>query len=648
MAKEKHSPRVYRSLAWRIAALTLALWILAMGLLTWCVACDMRKQVEHILNARLYPNQFNQIQDADPPGTLETQMIQYLGLAYYVFSPDSILPVYDSYLAASLSSDDWLWGKWDLQYGIDPAVIFYDGTGEPLIRTGDYLTFTYGTEESWQSQDLSSTALGYVALEDIPGGPEAFDNLLTNSPSGSMGTSLFLYALRLTGYFEGNEFHPTSIARPEQTYSALGPVTSTEQVAARDAKGMMDWKEILSASAPEDQPLVTIYTWDIGGYNCTQHSLRVGGTQYDTLADYLHDCLSGQTSAPQDSLISSVLVRRLPLEDGEHQIAVAIRCKPLQYACLRLVWVYLISLAVVGSILILLLRGIQQHYAQPLETMALASSTGKTVLPCAKLQEVRALEEHHSQTHQALAENRSELNRLQTALDYARDAEEKRKQLISNITHELKTPLAIIHSYAECLQEDISGEKQLRYLATIQEETERMDVTVGQMLDLSRLEAGKIRLASDTFSLPELTRSIADKLQPLFDKRGLQVHYDFIQEFTMTADEGRIAQVIMNLLSNAQKYASSGGDIRIRISSVAGNASLYIENTAPHLSDDALGKVWDSFYRADASRSTPGTGLGLSLVKSIVSLHGGTCTVRNIRMPDNSQGVEFGFSIPMK
>ena len=219
---------------------------------------------------------------------------------------------------------------------------------------------------------------------------------------------------------------------------------------------------------------------------------------------------------------------------------------------------------------------------------------------------------------------------------------------MSNITHELKTPLAVIHSYAEYLQEELSDPQQEKHLRTILEETEKMDAMVLQMLDLSRLEAGKVRLSTDRFSLTELTKAVAERMQPLFDARGLQVIFSIAENFTVTADEARMGQVITNLLSNAQKYTAAGGDICVRIYLRGSKACFRIKNTAEHLSQEALEKVWDSFYRMDTSRSTAGTGLGLSLVKSIVLLHSGTCYVKNITMENGAPGVDFGFDLPVK
>jgi signal transduction histidine kinase len=253
-------------------------------------------------------------------------------------------------------------------------------------------------------------------------------------------------------------------------------------------------------------------------------------------------------------------------------------------------------------------------------------------------------------SRQALADSHAELQQTKSALHYAEYAEEKRRQLISNITHELKTPLAVIHSYVEGLQSDIAEEKKEHYLAVIQDETQRMDAMVLQMLDLSRLEAGKVHLSMEPFSLLQLTQTVAQRFEPLLTAKTLTLTYGNTQDFQVTADESRIEQVITNLMTNAIKYTDEGGQIRIHITLHQRKALFSIENTAVPLSATALDKVWDSFYRADPARTEPGTGLGLTLVKQIIELHGGTCQVQNVTYKAENtveNRVQFSFTLPI-
>ena len=212
--------------------------------------------------------------------------------------------------------------------------------------------------------------------------------------------------------------------------------------------------------------------------------------------------------------------------------------------------------------------------------------------------------------------------------------------MTSNIAHELKTPLAVIHSYAEGLREHVAEEKREKYLDVILSEAERTDAMVLEMLDLSRLEAGRVKLAREDFSLAALTRAVFEKLEMAARAKKLRIDFDLPGDFTVTADEGRMAQVIENFASNAVKYTPEGGRVQVTLRRSGGKTVFTIKNDSAPLSDEALSKVWDTFYRADGARSGGGTGLGLAIAKSIVELHGGTCAAYN-----TATGVAFRFAI---
>ena len=148
-----------------------------------------------------------------------------------------------------------------------------------------------------------------------------------------------------------------------------------------------------------------------------------------------------------------------------------------------------------------------------------------------------------------------------------------------------------------------------------------------EMLDLSRLEAGKVKLSRDDFSLIALTKSIFEKLEMVVQAKELQVEFSFPKEFIITADEGRIAQVIENFATNAIKYSPAHGRIQVQIGISRRGTTFRIENDCEPLSEEAFSKVWDTFYRTDEARSGGGTGLGLAIAKNIIELHGGKCSV---------------------
>jgi len=656
---EKKRPKTYRFLARRITALTLALWFFAMSLLTWAVARDMYRQVE--AGATEYAYQYRIRRDSNDfpelPGAMESVIISELGFPYYAIHLRQLLPIVLPQTPHNgMSSDHWCWGKWDLVYGFEPAVLYADHNDGSILTSGNYLDFSYTTNESWSAGNTDALGMAYINLNTLEGGLEALGPLLTDFPGGSIGISYYTTLARLNGYFEENEFHPITIDRAN-CYTDWGEdIRDLNKLNLRDKENEIEWTNIFTLENAPSRPTQTIYAWEFSGILSDYDPVTVHGVTYNSLPQLLEVQYNDRETFYQkeNNLLEAVFIRqRYNAEDsyGTFDFLLAVRCWPLGYSLLRLIPTYLVSFALIFIALRLILRKIRIVVTEPLAYLAGAVEIGTHIYPSAASDELYRLETYVADTHQKQAEVHNELQQLRTALDFARHAEENRRQLISNITHELKTPLAVIHSYAEGLQAGIAADKQERYLSVILDETERMDDMVLQMLDLSRLEAGKVRLAADQFSLPALTRSVTEKFAPMLEAKKLTLSYGLTEDFTLIADESRIRQVITNLLSNALKYTPSGGRIVMNIYVQNHSARFSIINTADPLPSEALTKIWDSFYRVDNSRTEKGTGLGLTLVKSIIELHQGSCYVRNtmdktVDPPQNA--VEFGFSIPLR
>ena len=659
--KKKNStpkrPKTYPFLARRIIALGLSLWFMAMALLTWAVAEDMYHQVE--AGATEYAYQYRIRRDSEKlpelPGAMETTMIGDLGFPYYAIGIQELLPiVLPQTPFGGMSSDHWYWGKWDLVYGFEPAVLYADHDDGSVFTSGNYLNFSYTTNEKWKSGSTEAIGMAYMNLDTLEGGLDALGNLLPDFPGGSIGTSFYTTLARLEGYFEGNEFHPVTVDRANSFTQWGEDIRDLDKLNLRDNENKVEWTNLFTLESKTAVSTETIYAWELGGILSSYSPVTVNGVTYPGLPQLLEAQHKDPETLYQkeNNLLESVFIRRrYHTEDsyGTFDFLLAVRCWPLGYALLRLIPTYLVSLALILIALRLILRKIRIAVTDPLAYLADALEIGSHLYPCSPNDEICRMEACVEHIRQKEAETRNELTQLETALSYARDAEENRRQLISNITHELKTPLAIIHSYAEGLQAGIAADRQEQYTSVILEETERMDTLVLQMLDLSRLEAGKVRLSADHVHLTDLTKSIADTFAPLLAEKELTLTYGLTEDLVLIADESRLRQVITNLLSNACKYTPTGGNIVINIYRQNHCGVFSIINTADHLSGEALSKVWDSFYRADPSRTEPGTGLGLTLVKQIIELHQGDCYVKNTldkRVEPHRQAVEFGFRIP--
>lgn len=234
---------------------------------------------------------------------------------------------------------------------------------------------------------------------------------------------------------------------------------------------------------------------------------------------------------------------------------------------------------------------------------------------------------------------------LQEDIEEKKKSEELRKELIANISHELKTPLGIVKGFAEGLQDGIAGDKKDRYLALIVHETDRMNDLIMDMLELSKFEAKAVRLQPGTLALVSLIRKAADSFSRQMESKQLvlEVNSHGEGEWFVHADPRRIEQVVLNLLSNAIRHAMENSIIGIEISRTApGQITTVIENSGSPIAEEDLTRLWDHFYRAERSRDrkSGGTGLGLAIVKHIMELHAGGFGVNN-----TERGVAFYFNL---
>lgn len=239
------------------------------------------------------------------------------------------------------------------------------------------------------------------------------------------------------------------------------------------------------------------------------------------------------------------------------------------------------------------------------------------------------------------------LNIIATVRDitHFREAEELKSVFISVISHELKTPVALIKGYVGTLRrDDVSWEREIVQdsLEVIEEEADRLTELIENLLDASRLQAGGLSLNLCDLSIPTFTGQIVERFQTQSDKHTIVV--DFPEEFPIVlADEGRLGQVLTNLLSNAIKYSPEGGEIRINGQVRAEQVIICVRDQGPGIAPGDIPHIFDRFYRADsASRTTKGAGLGLFLTRAIIEAHSGRIWVD----PRPGDGARICFSFP--
>lgn len=224
----------------------------------------------------------------------------------------------------------------------------------------------------------------------------------------------------------------------------------------------------------------------------------------------------------------------------------------------------------------------------------------------------------------------SEINHLSRTLNVASTELEKtvtlQKDLMANVSHDLRTPLTMIKSYAEMIR-DLSGdipEKREAHLNVIIEESDRLNALVTDMLTLSRMQAGTLKLEITDFDLAESIRSVLSPYRILEKQEGYSIELNCRDPKIMVrGDEDKIKQVISNLLSNAIKYSGEDKKIMIKVRRWGKRVHVEVIDHGVGIKPEELDHIWERYYKTSSNhaRSTTGTGLGLSIVKEILSLH---------------------------
>lgn len=233
----------------------------------------------------------------------------------------------------------------------------------------------------------------------------------------------------------------------------------------------------------------------------------------------------------------------------------------------------------------------------------------------------------------------------------SRENEEKeridamRREFIINVSHELKTPIALIRGYAEGLREGVAEDPEDRkyYCDTICEEAVRMNEMVLQLLSLSKLEDGRETAESAPVDLQALCAAAVDKVAPLAQERGLLIA-NTVQPCTIRSDADLLERILGNYLTNAIRYTPDGGRIELSVSGAPdGGTVLRVYNEGEGVAEDELDRLWDKFYRTDKARSreSGGTGIGLSIVRAAADLLGGRVWAAN-----EEDGIAFYVYLP--
>jgi two-component system phosphate regulon sensor histidine kinase PhoR len=235
-----------------------------------------------------------------------------------------------------------------------------------------------------------------------------------------------------------------------------------------------------------------------------------------------------------------------------------------------------------------------------------------------------------------LFQDLTELRNLQTT----------RRELIGNISHEFRTPLAGIKAMVETLGSGAIDDKKAArdFLTRIDSEVDRLTQLVAELTELSRIETGKAELRKELVSLNQLVDEVIAQLSPQAERQKLSISREFAADLpSVSADKDRVRQVIANLVHNAIKFTPDGGKITITTRALEGSVVVDIADTGIGISKEDLARVFERFYKGDKARAVEGTGMGLAIAKHVVEAHGGNIWV----VSEEGKGSTFSFSLPL-
>jgi signal transduction histidine kinase len=222
----------------------------------------------------------------------------------------------------------------------------------------------------------------------------------------------------------------------------------------------------------------------------------------------------------------------------------------------------------------------------------------------------------------------SEIDALAKTLNYTAGelskVESLRRELIANISHDLRTPLTMIKGYTEMIEEvsGNDGEKRARHLSIIKEETSRLENLVGDILNLSVLQSGNTSIDKQNINISEMVRDVLVRFETLLGQDGFRFKKDIQLDLYALADATRMEQVLYNLIGNAVNHVGDDKTVGVCLKDSGSSIRLEVHDNGSGIAEDELPYIWDRYYKSkERPRSKAGTGIGLSIVKSILLMH---------------------------
>ncbi|HSM70702.1 MAG TPA: ATP-binding protein [Anaerolineales bacterium] len=247
-----------------------------------------------------------------------------------------------------------------------------------------------------------------------------------------------------------------------------------------------------------------------------------------------------------------------------------------------------------------------------------------------------AIPDQHASGSLLLVQDLTRVRRLETV----------RRDFISNLSHELRTPLASLKALTETLQDGALEDPPAarRFIDQIQIETDALTQMATELLELSRIESGRLSLDLKPVSAFDLLNSAYERMQLQAERAGVRLRVECADDLPkVNIDSQRLEQVLVNLIHNAVKFTRPGGEVVLEAEAGGGEVRLAVRDTGVGIPADDVPRIFERFYRVDKSRAGSGTGLGLSIAKHIVEAHKGSIWAESLE----GQGSTFHFTIPI-
>ena len=229
-----------------------------------------------------------------------------------------------------------------------------------------------------------------------------------------------------------------------------------------------------------------------------------------------------------------------------------------------------------------------------------------------------------------------------------RDSDRLQRELVANVSHDLRTPLAALRGYLETLllkEQCLAPEERHNYLEIAARQSEHLSRLVGELFDLSKFDTEQVILARETFPMAELIQDVVQKYRPTAERKGVRLEATWPEPVpALSADIGLIERVLENLIENALRHTPAGGRVAVRLVAGANGICVDVCDTGQGIPAQELPHVFERFYRGEVSLvgKSGGAGLGLAIAKRIVELHGGTMQARS----EAGLGAQFTFCLP--